>query len=242
MLVDLGTYGLSFVAGILSTLSPCVLPLIPILVGTALSAHRWGPVALAFGLALSFTIVGLFLATIGSAIGLDQALFRNVAAVLLIVFGVVLLSGRLQQQFASATAGLSGAGQPLLERISGDTLNGQLLLGLVLGVVWSPCVGPTLGATITLASQGGNLGHAGIVMAIFGLGAGFPLIVLGTLSHQAMIRFKSKLSVTGKTGKLILGVLLTLLGVLIITGLDKVFETWVLNHAPEWLIRLTTSI
>jgi len=242
MIASFGVYGLSVVAGILSTLSPCVLPLIPILVGTALTAHRLGPLFLAFGLALSFTAVGLFLATVGVMIGLDQGIFRNVAAGLLILFGVVLLSSRLQQRFAAATSGLSGAGQPLLERISGDTLTGQFLLGLVLGIVWSPCVGPTLGATMTLASQGENLGHAAVVMALFGAGAGLPLIVLGTLSHQAMMRFKSKLSATGKTGKTLLGALLLVLGILIVTGLDKVFESRVLTHAPEWLTRLTTSI
>lgn len=145
MLAELGVYGFSVVAGLLSTLSPCVLPLVPILVGTALTAHRLGPVVLALGLALSFTVVGLFLATVGVMVGLDQGIFRAIAAGLLIVFGLILLSGRLQQRFVAATSGLSGAGQPLLERISGDTLTGQLLLGLVLGVVWSPCVGPTLG-------------------------------------------------------------------------------------------------
>lgn len=205
MLAELGVYGFSVVAGLLSTLSPCVLPLVPILVGTALTAHRLGPVVLALGLALSFTVVGLFLATVGVMVGLDQGIFRAIAAGLLIVFGLILLSGRLQQRFVAATSGLSGAGQPLLERISGDTLTGQLLLGLVLGVVWSLCVGPTLGATMTLASQGENLGHAAVVMALFGIGAGLPLIVLGMLSHQAMMRFKNKLSATGKTGKLLLG-------------------------------------
>lgn len=242
MLAELGVYGFSVVAGLLSTLSPCVLPLVPILVGTALTAHRLGPVVLAFGLALSFTVVGLFLATVGVMVGLDQGIFRTIAAGLLIVFGLILLSGRLQQRFAAATSGLSGAGQPLLERISGDTLTGQFLLGLVLGVVWSPCVGPTLGATMTLASQGENLGHAAVVMALFGIGAGLPLIVLGMLSHQAMMRFKNKLSATGKTGKLLLGTLLLVMGILIITGLDKAFEVWMLAHAPEWLTRLSTSV
>lgn len=242
MLSTLGVYGLGLIAGVLSTLSPCVLPLIPILVGTALTAHRLGPVALAFGLALSFAAVGLFLATVGVMIGLDQTVFRNVAAGLLLVFGLVLLSGRLQQRFAAAASGLSNAGQPLLERISGDSLTGQLFLGLLLGVVWSPCVGPTLGATITLASQGENLGQAALVMALFGVGAGLPLVVLGTLSQQAMRRFNSRLSATGKTGKTVLGALLMVLGILIITGLDKVFESWVLIHAPDWLTRLTIAI
>lgn len=242
MLASFGVYGLSIIAGILSTLSPCVLPLVPILVGTALTAHRLGPLFLAFGLALSFTVVGLFLATVGVTLGLDQALFRNVAAVLLIGFGLIMLSGRLQQRFIFATSGLSGAGQPLLDRISGDSLTGQFLLGLVLGVVWSPCVGPTLGATMTLASQGEDLGHAAVVMALFGIGAGLPLILLGSLSQQAMLRFKSKLSATGKTGKWLLGALLLILSVLILTGLDKHFEAWVLIHAPDWLTRLTTSV
>jgi cytochrome c-type biogenesis protein len=201
-----------------------------------------GPFALALGLALSFTIVGLFLATVGSTIGLDPSLLRNLAAILLILFGAVMLSGRLQQLFAVATAWLSGAGQPLLAQISSDTLKGQLLLGLVLGVVWSPCVGPTLGATITLASQGEHLGQAALAMAMFGIGAGLPLIALGTVSHQAMRRFKSKLAATGKTGKLLLGALLLVLGLLILTGLDKAFEAWVLNHAPAGLIQLTTSL
>ena len=242
MIASAGVYSLSIFAGILSTLSPCVLPLVPILVGTALTAHRLGPLFLAFGLAVSFTVAGLFLATVGVMLGLDQELFRRTAAVLLIVFGFVLLSSRLQQRFVSATSGLSSAGQPLLDRVRGNSLTGQFLLGLLLGVVWSPCVGPTLGAAMTLASQGEHIGYAAVVMALFGIGAGLPLILLGSLSHHAMLRFKNKLSTAGRTGKWVLGALLLLLGILILTGLDKSFEAWVLTHAPEWLTNLTTSI
>jgi len=242
MLADWGVYGLGFAAGTLSTLSPCVLPLLPILAGSALGAHRLGSLALAGGLALSFTLVGLLLATVGGALGLDPNLLRNLAAVLLLLFGAVMLSPRLQQRFAAATAGLGAAGQPWLERISTDTLGGQLLLGLVLGVAWSPCVGPTLGAAITLASQGQSLGRAAAVMALFGLGAALPLLLLGSLSQRALPRFKSRLSAAGKTGKALLGTLLLLMGMLILTGLDKVFEAWVLDHGPDWLIRLSTAI
>jgi len=66
-----GTYGLGLIAGALSTLSPCVLPLVPVLVAGAVNAHRWGALALGLGLALSFTIVGVFLATVGASLGLD---------------------------------------------------------------------------------------------------------------------------------------------------------------------------
>lgn len=242
MFAGLGTYGLSFIAGMLSILSPCVLPLVPILVGSAVMAHRFGPFALAAGLASSFTAVGVFIASIGVAIGLDQEVFRNVAAILLILFGITLLSRSLQEKFAVATSGLSSSGQSLLSRISTDGLTGQFLLGLLLGVVWSPCVGPTLGATITLASQGQNLVHATLVMAIFGIGASAPLIILGMLSRQAMMKFRNSMLAVGSAGKKILGTLLLALGLMIVTGADKKLEAAVLKVAPDWLVQLTTSI
>lgn len=242
MIATVGVYGLSLLAGVLSTLSPCVLPLIPILVGSALTTHRYGPYALAMGLALSFTVVGVFVASLGVAIGLDQTVFRTIAAVLLILFGSVLLSATLQEKFAVAISAIGGSGTSLIERISTEGLFGQFLLGSLLGIVWSPCVGPTLGATITLASQGQNLAHVTLVMALFGLGAGLPLILLGLLSHQAMIKFRSRLSMAGAMGKKILGIFLLLLGILIITGADKTVETWLLEISPDWLVRLTISV
>ena len=90
------TYGLGLIAGSLSTLSPCVLPLVPVLVAAAVNAHRWGALALGLGLTLSYTIVGVFLATIGASLGLDPDTFRLVGAVILAVFGLVLLVPKLQ--------------------------------------------------------------------------------------------------------------------------------------------------
>lgn len=239
MLSALSTYFFSLVAGSLSTLSPCVLPLIPILITSALNTHKLGPYALAGGLALSFTVVGVFLATLGASLGLNQETFRVVAAVLLIGFGIILLSSALQERFAVAASGLSNSGQSLLNRISTDSLSGQFMLGLILGVVWSPCVGPTLGAAITLASQGESLWHITLVMALFGIGAGVPLILLGLLSRQAMMRFRDKLLLAGQTGKKILGVLLLLVGIMIILGWDKQLESLALDILPEWLINLS---
>lgn len=238
----LSAYGLSFVAGSLSTLSPCVLPLVPILLGTAATAHRLGPFVLAAGLTLSFTAVGVFVASLGASLGLDPALFRNLAAVLLIAFGMLLLSSQLQERFALAASGVSGAGQGVLSRLTLDGLPGQFVLGLLLGIVWSPCVGPTLGVAITLASQGQNLAQVALVMALFGLGAGLPLVALGLVSRQAMMRLRGRLLTAGKIGKQALGGLMLLLGVAILTGGDKLFEAWVLQSAPGWLVELTTSL
>lgn len=242
MIVELGTYGLGFTAGTLSILSPCVLPLIPILLGSALMTHRYGHYALAAGLAISFTLVGVFIIGLGSAIGLDQEIFRNIAAVLLIMFSLVLLLPALQARFVVATASIGNSGQILMDRISGDSLSGQFSLGLLLGIVWSPCVGPTLGATITLASQGQDMAHAALMMAMFGLGAGIPLILLGLLSRQAMMKFRNSLFTAGNAGKKVLGALLFTMGTLILSGYDKRFEAMLLQISPDWLLRITTTI
>ena len=161
--------GLALLSGVLSTLSPCVLPLLPIVISSALEAHRWGAAALGLGLAISFTTLGLFIATIGIGLGLDAAVFRTVAGVLMLGFAALLLIPALQDRFAMLASGLSNRGNTLAGRVKGDTLGGQFGLGLLLGAIWTPCVGPTLGAAATLASSGQELGRAATVMAVFGL-------------------------------------------------------------------------
>lgn len=235
-----GTFALGYLAGLLSTLSPCVLPLIPILLATALGAHRHGPFVLALGLALSFSVIGLFVATLGASLGLEASTFRDVAALILIGFAVILLSSRLQERFTTATSGLSSASDRLLARVRLDGIGGQLVIGLVLGIVWSPCVGPTLGAATTLASQGQSLTQIALLMAIFGLGAGTPLVVLGSLSRSTVQRLRGRMLAAGKSGKMILGVVMLAIGIAILTGWDKRFEAWAVRVSPAWLTELTT--
>ena len=235
-----GTFALGYLAGVLSTLSPCVLPLLPILVATALGQHRHGPLALPAGLTLSFAAVGLFIAVVGASIGIDQGVLRQGAALLLIGFALVLLSPHLQRRFAQATARLGASGGGLLGRVSGAGWGGQFAVGAVLGMVWSPCVGPTLGAATTLASQGRHLSRIALLMLIFGLGAGTPLVLVGTLSREAAARLRGRMMVAGERGKWLLGGVLLLLGLAILTGWDKAFEAWVLDHSPQWLTDLTT--
>lgn len=236
-----GTYSLGYLAGMLSTLSPCVLPLLPILISTAITAHRFGPYALALGLTLSFTVVGMLIGTVGASLGIDQNVFRYIAAVILMLFGVVLLSTQLQERFATATSGFSTAGDSFLSKLNIDGLKGQFIIGLVLGIIWTPCVGPTLGAATTLATQGKDLAQIALLMLVFGIGAGTPLVVLGSVSRATMMKLRGKMLSAGKTGKLLLGGIMLLLGVMILTGLDKSFEAWVLSVSPQWLTELTTK-
>lgn len=238
--MSLGTGSLAFLAGSLSILSPCVLPLVPIVLGTAASAHRLGPLALATGLAISFTALGLFVATIGFAIGLDADWFRKLGGFVLVAFGAVLLVPNFQARLAAAGG---PASQWIDERFGGfatDGLGGQFALGLLLGAVWAPCVGPTLGAASLLASQGKDLAAVAMTMAAFGLGAALPLLLLGLASREAMQRWRGRLLETGGRGKTILGLLLLAVGVLVVTGLDKAVEAALVQASPDWLTELTT--
>ncbi len=146
----------------------------------------------------------------------------------------------MQERFATATSGLSAVGDGFLAKLSLDGLPGQFVIGLVLGVIWTPCVGPTLGAATTLASQGQNLAQITLLMAVFGLGAGTPLVILGSLSRATMMRVRGRMMSAGKLGKMLLGGVLLLLGIAILTGYDKSFEAWAVAVSPEWLTNLTT--
>ena len=142
--------GLALLAGILSVLSPCVLPILPVVLGAAAAQSRLGPAALAGGLALSFVAVGLFFATIGFSLGLDAGALRQAAAIALVLIGFVLVLPPLQARMAVAAGPV---GQWIDERFGGfskDGIGGQFGLGLLLGAVWSPCLGPTLGAASAL--------------------------------------------------------------------------------------------
>jgi cytochrome c-type biogenesis protein len=235
-----GSLALAFVAGVLSILSPCVLPILPIVLGAAASEHRWGPAALAAGLAVSFVVFGLFVATVGYAIGFDGDRLRYVAAALMIAIGVVLLVPRLQVQLALAGGPLQSWSDRHLGGPPRSGVTGQVSLGLLLGAVWSPCVGPTLGAASILAAQGSDLGVVGATMLCFGLGAGLPLAAVGLLSREALLRWRMRMMSGGGRAKAAFAILLVMIGVLVVTRLDKRVETLVVDHSPRWLTELTT--
>lgn len=240
MIAAVGTLGVAFVAGILTILSPCVLPLVPIVLGGAQSAGRWGPVALGLGLATSFTLVGLFVATIGFSIGLDGDLFRRIGGALLIAVGAILLVPAAQSRLAALGGPLSTWADGGMRKLDGRGPLGQLGLGALMGLVWAPCVGPTLGAASLLAAQGEDLGRVTLTMLIFGIGAATPLVLIGLLSRQALARLRGRMLAAGSVGKYALGGLMVVFGALILLGVDKSIEVWLVGVSPHWLTELTT--
>jgi cytochrome c biogenesis protein CcdA len=240
MAAGIGTLGFGFAAGVLSILSPCVLPLVPLVLTGAASAHRWGMAALGAGLVLSFVAIGLFVATIGFSLGLTGDVFRMISAALLALLGLTLLSGALQARFAGAMAGVGNAGNALAGRLAISGLAGQFVVGLLLGAIWSPCVGPTLGAASVLAAQGKDLGGVALVMVAFAIGTALPLLAIGAVSRGTLRRWQGRMMGAGRTGKQVLGVAVLAVALLILTGADHQLEAMLVNASPDWLTDLTT--
>ena len=235
------TLALALAAGILSILSPCVLPLVPIVLGAAVAVHPLGAVALAAGLALSFTGLGLLLALVGFGLGIDAGQLRLAAAAIMVVLGAILVVPSWQARLAGAGSPVSDWADRHFGGFATSGLAGQFAIGLLLGAVWSPCVGPTLGAASLLASQGHDLPRVTLTMAVFGIGAGLPLVLLGLLSRATLMRVRTNLMSAGKLGKGLLGAAFILIGVAIVSGADKRVEAALVEASPQWLTELTTS-
>jgi cytochrome c-type biogenesis protein len=232
----------ALLAGVLSTLSPCVLPLIPIVLASAATEHRMAPLALAAGVALSFTALGIFIATVGFAIGLDTTVFRPVAALLLILVGAVLMAPRLQAQLAVASAPIGNWTQNRFAGVGTSGAAGQFGVGLLLGAVWTPCVGPTLGAASVMAARGESLGTVALTMLAFGIGTALPLLALATLSREALLRWRGSLLKASSALKATLGGLLIVVGLLTLSGVDRIVQAALEGAMPDWLLDLTTRL
>lgn len=227
------SYLLSLVAGLLTSLSPCVLPALPLIVGSASAEHRKAPLAVALGMILSFSILGIFFAASGPALGIDPGLVRLVAAGLMFVFGLVMVSSRLQDLFLKFLTPLSNLGNNKLASGKFKGLIGQFNLGALLGVVWSPCVGPTLGAAVGMASQRENLMQSSLMMLLFGVGSAIPLLFIAYGSRRIFNTHRGQLMSSGQSTKVTMGALMMTVGGGILLGLDKIIEAKALDILPS---------
>lgn len=237
MFVTLGT---SFLAGALAILSPCVLPILPILLLSALQQHKLGPIGLVLGLSTTFTIFGLALAATGTVLGIDPDMLRNVLAVLLIALGLILMFEALQNLFMRMVNPLASRAQQASQSTAISGFWGQFVLGLILGGAWIPCTGPTLALATSLAAGGESMTQAAMIMMAYSLGISLPIIGISYVARGA-VGDKGRLMKIGKLGKRLLGGVILLVGILLITGYDKVLEAKILSITPTWLLKLTTS-
>ena len=226
---------LAFVAGLLTALSPCVLPLLPLVMGSAAS-NRYGPTALAAGFVTTFTVIGVLLASLGTALGLSDTIVRSISAALLVAAGVLMISHRLQDAASRWLSPLASASASLSARAD-QGIGAQFFVGALLAGVWSPCVGPTLGAALGLATRSETLAQAAAIMAAFELGSATLLLAAGYTS-RAVVGQRLRLLHAGEGGRVVFGIVLLLVGASVASGFDKTVESAVLARLPQWWIDL----
>jgi len=231
---------LAFVAGVVTILNPCVLPLVPIVVASAAGKDRLGPLALALGLATSFAGFGFVVVAFGFQLGIDERVVRLLAGSLLLLSGIVLLVPSLQARLSAAASPATNRIAQLLPRPDTSSGAGQFLVGLLLGLVWAPCVGPTLGAAIATASQGEDLAAAFLTFVSFGTGVALAIVAFAYGSRRALGGRAKALQKLARYAKPMFGAALILIGLLVVTGFDRRVEAVGLALMPDWLIGVTT--
>lgn len=232
--------GLAYIAGIATLLNPCVLPLLPIIAASALQDRRVGPLYLAAGLALASTAVGFGLSVFGASLGLDQGALTQIGAVILIAMGAVMLMPARLSPFA-AFAGLAGRAQSASMQLSGSpaALFGA---GAALGLAWSPCIGPTMGAAIALAATGQDLAQSFAIMAAYGAGIATLMVALAYGGRAALARRKGRLQALAPAALRIFAFTAIGLGLVLLTHAHLALEAWLVGIMPDWLLALSTSI
>ncbi|MDD5336496.1 MAG: cytochrome c biogenesis protein CcdA [Rhodoferax sp.] len=229
-------------AGSLTTLSPCVSPLLPLVLGGALQGSRLAPLAMGLGMTASFAGIGMLLGALGPALGIDGDTVRTGGAALLIAFALVMLVPALGQRFTQWMLPIASTANAASARLDGGSLSGALLLGGVLGLVWSPCSGPLLGSALTLVASEGGVARGGVVLGIFGLGAAVPLVAVAYASRSGFLRARDWVLARIEPVRLGFALLLGAMGIAILTGGDKWLESQLLQWLPDAWVNLTVGI
>lgn len=234
--------GLSLFAGSLTTLSPCVFPLLPLVLGGALQGNRFAPVAMGFGMTTSFALIGMLLGALGPALGIDGDTVRAGGAAMLIAFASVMLVPALGERFTQWMLPIASSANAASTKLDSGSLLGALLLGSVLGLVWSPCSGPLLGSALTLVASEGGVARGGLVLGIFGLGAAIPLVAVAYASRSGFMRVRDWVLSRIERVRYGFALLLGVMGGAILTGGDKWLEALVLQWLPDSWVNLTIGV
>ena len=229
-------------AGLLTLINPCILPILPIVLSTALSADRRAPLRLALGMSLSFVTLGLILTAAGPALGLSPETAARAAALLMAGFGLVMLVPAFATRFASATTAFAARADQGLAADWATSPSGQIAGGLLLGAVWSPCIGPTLGAAISLAAQRTDLLGAGLTMVAFAAGVSTLILALAYGAKSRLQARKALLLRLAPKARPILGAAFLAVGLFLWSGLNHPVEAWLLDTLPPWLTDLSVAL
>lgn len=228
----------AFLAGVITVLSPCILPILPIILSSTIGGINTGksrPMGVVTGFVLSFTFFTLFLSTIVRLSNIPVETLRFVSVFVIAGFGVSLLVPKFQIFVESLFSRLAS----FMPRSQGNTgFGGGLLIGLSVGLLWTPCVGPILASVISLAITGTVNFDAFLITLAYSLGTAIPMFLIMLGGQNALRRVPWLTSNLGHIQKLF-GVLMILTAIGIFFNIDRKFQTFILNTFPNYGTGLT---
>ena len=223
----------AILAGALTIGAPCILPLLPIILGASVGRQsKTRPLFIVLGFVLTFSAVGLLLSFLTSRLGLDPQTLRNVATVFLAIFGVFMI---WPTPFEKLTLHMFGVINKANEYIgkSGTGNFGGFVLGVMIGIIWTPCAGPVLGSILTLIATSTDVVRASILLIAYAIGAGLPMLIIayGSQYITTKVRIFARYS---RILQQVFGVLILGLAVAIYFQYDLVIQAKLLDLFPGW--------
>ncbi len=200
------TYLFSFIAGLLSILSPCVLPLIPIIITGNKNDSRFRPILIVVGLAITFVLMGILSTLFGQLIAPYMHYLEKAAGILIIIFGVLFLADINLFKNLKISNRL---------HYNGHGIFSGLILGMTLGLIWIPCVGPVLSSILAMVASTQDMSKGILLLLIYSAGFSIPLLLTAYSSHL----FREKISILKthpKEIRIISGTILILFGLYIL--------------------------
>jgi len=245
----------AFIAGLVTAVSPCVLPILPIVLATGADGDRRRPYLVIVGLIASFTFFTLASVQIISALGLPSSALRDVAVAIIAIFGLTLLVPAISVAFERATSRLQRAGARLMTPSSPGSLvmatgagaaggapearsprrtsiAGGLLTGVGLGLVWTPCAGPILGAITSLAVTAPGSWSTLALVFMYSLGAGLPLLAIAQGGRATIARLRLRSASTWATR--VFGIIVIATAGLMAVGADTALSADLTSALPNW--------
>lgn len=233
--------GFAFLAGIFTALSPCILPILPLILSTGVGEGRLRPLGTILGLIFSFSFFTLALSWLVHKTGISPDILRYIAIVLVFLFGLVMIFPRLSNWFAKITAPIASLGQKIQGAKERQGFGGGLLFGAALGLLWTPCAGPILGAITALAATG-SLNVTAVLMTLsYGIGAGAIMLIYayGSAKIVSSSRFLSRYT---ERIRQVFGVLMILFALMLTFKWDMLINEKLSRIFPEILSEKNLSL
>ncbi len=220
----------AFAAGLVTVLSPCILPVLPIVLGSSVNGGKTRPFGVVTGLIVSFSLFTLAAAQIVALLHLSPTVLRLVAITVIAILGLTLIVPRLNQWFERLFSRLPG----LAANQKGSGFWPGVITGASLGLVWSPCAGPILAAVTTLAATQQVTASTVAVIVAYAIGAGIPMLGIA-YGGRAIVQRSRRLVRYGGRVQQVFGVLMLATAVLMVFNLDVEFTVWATTTlAPSW--------